>query len=71
MNWRLEVFKFWCSVCLDDKDLFASNIDPSFAYAKCPDCGTLLKEGYSRHFDITDEDMTIEAYNKLHGLDNN
>lgn len=65
------MFKFWCSVCVDDKDLFASSIDANFAYATCLECGTLLKEGFSRHRGITDEDMTTESYNSLHGLDNN
>lgn len=65
------MFKFWCSVCLDDKDLYANKIDAYLAYAICPDCGAELKEGYSRKPDITDKDMTTEAYNSLHGLDNN
>jgi hypothetical protein len=62
------MFKFWCSVCIDDKDLFASNLDSDFAYADCPDCGILLKESYTRHTGITDEDMTTESYKKLHDL---
>jgi hypothetical protein len=65
------MFKFWCSICLDDKDLFASEIDADFAYATCPDCGAVLKEGFSRHRGITQEEMTIESYNNLHGLDSN
>lgn len=65
------MFKFWCSVCIDDKDLFASTIDPSFAYAECPDCGTMLKEGFARHRGITDEEMTTESYIAMHELDNN
>jgi hypothetical protein len=65
------MFRFWCSICLDDKDLYAAVLDPYFAHADCPDCGTKLKEGYSRQPDITDEDMTTESYNSLHGLDSN
>jgi hypothetical protein len=65
------MFKFWCSVCIDDKDLYASTLDPYFAYATCPDCETILKEGYSRQANITDEDMTTESYKALHELDNN
>lgn len=65
------MFKFWCSICLDDKDLYATVLDPYFAHADCPDCGAKLKEGYSRQSDITDEDMTTESYKALHGLDNN
>ena len=71
MNWRVEMFKFWCSVCMSDKDLFASEIDSNFAYANCPDCNTLLKEGFSRHAGITDQEMTTEAYRSMHDLDNN
>jgi len=65
------MFRFWCSICLEDKDLYATRIDPYLAYANCPTCETELKEGYSRKPDITDEDMTTESYNSLHGLDNN
>jgi len=65
------MFKFWCSVCLDDKELYASRLDAYLAYADCPDCGLELKEGYSRHLDITDQEMTTESYIALHGLDNN
>lgn len=65
------MFKFWCSICLDDKELFASKVDPDFVYVDCPDCGTLLKEGFSRHPGITDEEMTTGSYNDLHGLDSN
>jgi hypothetical protein len=65
------MFKFWCSVCINDKDLFASSLDSNFAYANCPDCGLLLKESYARHLNITDQDMTTESYKALHGLDSN
>ena len=65
------MFRFWCSICLDDKDLYATKIDPYLAYATCPTCGAGLKEGYSRKQDITDEDMTTESYIALHGLDSN
>ena len=65
------MFRFWCSICLDDKDLYATKIDPYLAYATCPTCGAELKEGYSRKQDITDEDMTTESYIALHGLDSN
>lgn len=65
------MFRFWCSICLDDKDLYATRIDPYLAYANCPTCGAELKEGYSRKQDITDEDMTTESYVALHDLDNN
>lgn len=62
------MFKFFCSVCIEDREMFATELDSNFAYANCPDCNTRLKEGYSRHLEITDEDMTTEAYNQLHGL---
>lgn len=65
------MFKFWCSVCIDDKDLYAESIDKDKAYAVCPDCGTQLIESYARHEGITEADMTTESYNALHGLDNN
>lgn len=64
------MFKFWCSVCLDDKDLYATDIDLNNAYAICPDCGIKLIESFSRHKDITEEEMTIESYRQRHGLDN-
>ena len=65
------MFKFFCSICIDDKDLYASSLDSSWAYATCPDCQSPLKESYARHSGITDEDMTTDSYNSLHGLDNN
>jgi DNA-directed RNA polymerase subunit RPC12/RpoP len=64
------MFKFFCAVCVDDKDLYASSLDSSYAYANCPDCGILLKEVFARHEGITDEDMTTESYKSLNGLDN-
>ena len=65
------MFKFFCSVCIDDKELYATSLDSSWAYATCPDCGSLLKESFARHKDIKDEDMTTNSYNILHGLDTN
>jgi predicted nucleic acid-binding Zn ribbon protein len=63
------VFKFFCSVCIDDKDLYAEALDKDDAYAICPDCGTVLKEGFARHGGITEEDMTTESYFSNNGLD--
>ena len=65
------MFKFFCAVCIDDKELYAESLDPSNAYAICPDCGTLLKEGFSRHEGITEKDMTMESYLSSNGLDTN
>ena len=65
------MFKFWCSICIDDKDLYADSIDDNWAYAVCPDCGSALKEEFARHKGITDEEMTTESYRQRHGLDNN
>jgi hypothetical protein len=65
------MFKFFCSVCIDDKDLYAESIDMSSAYSICPDCGTLLKEAFARHNGITEEDMTTESYFANNGLDTN
>lgn len=65
------MFKFFCAVCIDDKDLYAESLDNNNAYAICPDCGALLKEGFSRHEGITEEDMTIESYFANNGLDTN
>lgn len=65
------MFKFFCAVCIDDKELYAETLDSANAYANCPDCGTLLKESFARHEGIKDEDMTTEAYIANHGLDNN
>jgi hypothetical protein len=64
------MFKFWCSICIDDKDMYAESIDNGWAHATCPDCGSSLKEAYARHKGITEEEMTIESYRALHGLDN-
>lgn len=65
------MFKFFCSVCIDDKELYAESLDKDNAYSTCPDCGTLLKEGFARHNDITEKEMTTESYVKAHGLDTN
>jgi len=65
------MFKFFCAVCIDDKELYAESLDKSNAYAICPDCGTLLKEGFSRHEGITEEEMTTESYLSKNGLDTN
>jgi hypothetical protein len=65
------MFKFWCSICIDDKELYADSVDNGWGYAICPDCGSTLKEPFSRHKGITDEEMTTESYRAIHGLDNN
>jgi formate dehydrogenase maturation protein FdhE len=65
------MFKFFCSICADDKDLYAERLDMGYAYATCPDCDTILKETYARHDDITEEEMTTESYLNNNGLDNN
>jgi hypothetical protein len=65
------MFKFWCSICIDDKDMYAASIDNNWAYATCPDCESPLKEQFARHRGITDQEMTTESYNSLHGLDTN
>jgi hypothetical protein len=65
------MFKFFCSVCADDKELYAKELTIDYAYATCPDCGTLLKETYARHNNITEAEMTTESYFANNGLDNN
>lgn len=65
------MFKFFCSVCIDDKELYAHAVDSAYAYATCPDCGSLLKEAFSRHPNIQLDEMTTDSYNNLHHLDNN
>jgi hypothetical protein len=65
------MFKFFCSICISDKDLYANKVDEAWAYANCPDCGSLLQETFSRQAEIKDEDMTTEGYNILNGLDSN
>lgn len=65
------MFKFFCSICIDDKEVYAESLDKDNAYATCPDCGTVLKEGFSRHNDITEEEMTTESYISKNGLDTN
>jgi hypothetical protein len=65
------MFKFFCSICIDDKELYAEGLDLANAYAICPDCGTVLKEGFARHEGITEEDMTTDSYFLNNGLDTN
>jgi hypothetical protein len=65
------MFKFFCSICADDKDLYAEQLDMSYAYAICPDCGNILKETYARHENITESEMTTESYFSNNGLDTN
>lgn len=65
------MFKFFCAVCIDDKDLYADRVDMTNAYAICPDCGTQLMESFARHNGITEEDMTTVAYLSNNGLDTN
>lgn len=60
--------KFFCSICIDDKELHAKALDSAYAYANCPDCGTLLKQTFSRHDGITEEEMTTEFYIEKNGL---
>lgn len=64
------MFRFFCAVCIEDKELYAESLDMNNAYAVCPDCGSVLKEGFSRHTGITEQDMTTESYFNNHGLDN-
>lgn len=65
------MFKFFCAVCIDDKEMYAESLDKDNAYAICPDCGTVLKEAFARHNDITEEEMTTESYFNNNGLDTN
>lgn len=64
------MLKFFCSICIDDKELHPDRIDIDNAYATCPSCGTNLIEGYARPKNPTDHTVTTEYYNELHGLDN-
>jgi len=65
------MFNFFCSVCIDDKELYAEGLDQAGAYAICPDCGTVLKESFARHEGITEEEMTTDSYFSNNGLDTN
>lgn len=65
------MIKFFCVICIDDKEMYAERIDANNAYGTCPDCGASLIESFARHPGVTTQDMTIEAYNTIHGLDNN
>lgn len=56
-------------MCIDDKELYAEGLDMDNAYAICPDCGTVLKEGFARHSGITEEEMTTDSYFSNNGLD--
>ena len=51
--------------------MYAESLDKDNAYAICPDCGTVLKEGFARHNDITEQEMTTESYLSNNGIDTN
>jgi hypothetical protein len=63
------MFKFFCSVCIEDKELYAEAVDRDNAYALCPDCESVLIEAFARHSGITGEEMTTESYFLNNGLD--
>ena len=65
------MIKFFCVICIDDKEMYAEKIDANNAYGTCPDCGAKLIESFARPDGVKMEDMTSESYNTLHGLDNN
>jgi hypothetical protein len=65
------MIKFFCVICIDDKEMYAERIDSNNAYGTCPDCGASLIESFTRHPGVTVEDMTTESYLQSHGLDTN
>lgn len=46
-------------------------MDKDIATADCDVCGSELQTSWTRPEVATEEELTIDEYNKIHGLDNN
>lgn len=64
------MFKFFCAVCIDDFDSHPVELDRHTAMARCPVCNTMNKTSYANPDNPTEEMLTLEEYNRIHGLDN-
>jgi hypothetical protein len=65
------MLNFFCSICIDDRIQHPEQIVPDFAYATCAECGSKMDTTYTRPEAPTEQMLTLEAYNEIHGLDNN
>lgn len=64
------MLKFFCSICIDDIDAHPESMDMNDAFVTCPGCGSSLQTSYARPKNPTEEQLTLEEYNRLNGLDN-
>ena len=65
------MLNFFCSICIEDRVMHPEEIVPDFAYASCPNCNSRMDTTYTRPEAPTEEMLTLDAYNKIHGLDKN
>jgi len=64
------MINFFCAICIDDKILHPKSLDKDIAIADCDTCGSEPQTSWTRPEVATDEELTIEEYNRIHGLDN-
>jgi hypothetical protein len=64
------MINFFCAICIDDKILHPKYLDKDTATADCDTCGAELQTSWTRAEVATDEELTLEEYNRIHGLDN-
>ena len=64
------MINFFCAICMDDKYLHPKYLDKDNATADCDTCGAELQTSWTRPEVATDDQLTLEEYNRIHGLDN-
>jgi hypothetical protein len=65
------MMNFFCSICISDKILHPRYMDKDIAIGDCDTCGSELQTSWTRPEIATEEQLTLEEYNRIHGLDNN
>lgn len=65
------MINFFCSICISDKILHPKYLDKNVATANCDTCGSELQTSWTRPEVANDEELTLDEYNRVHGLDNN
>ena len=65
------MINFFCSICISDKILHPKYLDKDVTKADCDTCGSELQTSWTRPEVAKEEELTIDEYNRLHGLDNN
>jgi DNA-directed RNA polymerase subunit RPC12/RpoP len=65
------MLKFFCSICIEDVELHPESMDMSDAIAHCPSCQSEIQTTYAKPENPKKEDLSIENYNVINGLDTN